>query len=311
MLQVESVRKSFGDTAAIDDASLVVEQGSIVALIGPNGAGKSTTFRIVAGLTRPDAGQVRWRGQIIHNALPKEQLGFLPEERGLYQDVNVAELLKYWARLRAIATSKIPELLEYWLHRLDLHPKRNEKVRSLSKGNQQKLQLAACLIHSPCLLVLDEPFSGLDPINQDFVCDILIEHAGAGTAILISAHQLALVERIASSVSLIQSGRTSLMSGFGKPRTENPDPSPRSITLLLKQGPTPDFNNLPPHRLTTQGVNRLTIDFSAISLSSFTAALAEIGQHNTILDVEFTRPNLHQAYISAITSNRSGVQNGP
>lgn len=311
MLQIESIRKSFGNTAAIDDASLVVEQGSIVALIGPNGAGKSTTFRIVAGLTRPDAGQVRWRGQIIHSALPKEQLGFLPEERGLYQDVNVAELLKYWARLRAIATPKITELLEHWLHRLDLYTKRNEKVRSLSKGNQQKLQLAACLMHSPCLLVLDEPFSGLDPINQEFVSDILIERAGAGTAILISAHQLALVERIASSVALIQSGRTSVMSGFGKPLTENPAPSPRSITLLLKQGPTPDFNNLPPHRLTTQGENRLTIDFLAISLSSFTAALAEIGQHDTVIDIEFTRADLHQAYISAITSNRSGVQNGP
>ena len=311
MLQVESVSKSFGNTAAIDGASLVVEQGSIVALIGPNGAGKSTTFRIIAGLTRPDAGQVLWHGQTIHSALPKEQLGFLPEERGLYQDVDVVDLLKYWARLRAIRTSKIPELLEYWLHRLDLYLKRNEKVRSLSKGNQQKLQLAACLMHSPHLLVLDEPFSGLDPVNQDFASDILIERAKAGTAILISAHQLALVERIASSVALIQGGRTSMISGFGKPRHENREPSPRSITVLIKPGLAPDFSNLPTHSVTAQRENRLIINFPNISLSSFTAALAEIGCHHAILDIEFTRPDLHQVYISAITPNRSGVQNGP
>lgn len=311
MLQVESVKKKFGEVIAIDDASFVVEQGSIAALIGPNGAGKSTTFRVIAGLTRPNAGQVLWCGQAIQKALPKEQLGFLPEERGLYQDVTVEQLLKYWARLRAIGTPRIPELLEQWFHRLDLHPKRSEKVRSLSKGNQQKLQLAACLMHSPRLLVLDEPFSGLDPINQDCVSDLLIECANAGAAILISAHQLALVERIASTITLIQSGRTSTITGFEMARIENREPSMRTVTLFIKQGSSPTFGSLPPHRMTKRRENRLTIEFPTTTLSELTAALVEISSHDAILDIEFTRPDLHQAYVSAITSNRSGVQNGP
>lgn len=311
MLQVESVKKQFGEVIAIDDASFVVEQGSIGALIGPNGAGKSTTFRIIAGLSRPNTGQVLWRGQAIQNSLPKEQLGFLPEERGLYQDVTVEQLLKYWARLRAIGTPKIPELLEQWLHRLDLHPRRTEKVRSLSKGNQQKLQLAACLMHSPRLLVLDEPFSGLDPINQDFVSDILIEYASAGAAILISAHQLALVERIASNITLIQSGRTSTISGFEMARIENRGPSIRSVTLFIKRGSFPTFSDLPPYRMTKHRDNTVTIEFATITLGEFTAALVKISSHDAILDVEFTRPDLHQAYVTAITSNQSGVQNGP
>lgn len=311
LLQVESVRKHFGETMAVDDASFAVEQGSIAALIGPNGAGKSTTFRIIAGLTRKDAGQVLWSGQNIQIALVKEQLGFLPEERGLYQDVAVEQLLKYWARLRAIRTRRIPDLLEQWLHRLDLHPKRNQKVRSLSKGNQQKLQLAACLMHCPSLLVLDEPFSGLDPINQDFISDMLIDCASEGAAVLISAHQLALVERITSNITLIQSGRTSTISGYEMRCTENVEPSMRTVTLRVKQGAAPSFSNLPPHRVTGHVKNRLTIEFPEIALSAFTTALVEISRHDAVLDIDFTRPNLHQAYVSAIESNRSGVKDGP
>lgn len=311
MLQVESVKKNFGEVPAIKDASFVVERGCIAALIGPNGAGKSTTFRIIAGLTRPDTGQVLWSGQTIRRALPKEQLGFLPEERGLYQDVSVEHLLKYWARLRAIRTPEIPDLLKHWLHRLDLYSKRSEKVRSLSKGNQQKLQLAACLMHHPTLLVLDEPFSGLDPINQDFISDILVESAAAGAAILISAHQLALVERIASNITLIQSGRTSPIAGFQSAGVENTEPSMRHVTLRVKQGATPTFSCLPPYSVTTQEKNRLTIELPAMPLSAFIAALVEISSHDAVLDIELMRPDLHQAYVSAITSNRSGVQDGP
>lgn len=311
MLQVESIKKLFGGATAIDDASFMVERGCIAALIGPNGAGKSTTFRIIAGLTLPDAGRVLWHGQTIQSALPKEQIGFLPEERGLYQDVSVEQLLKYWARLRVIRTLEIQDLLEQWLHRLDLYSRRSEKVRSLSKGNQQKLQLAACLMHRPHLLVLDEPFSGLDPINQDFISDILVEYADAGAAILISAHQLALVERIASNITLIQSGRTSTISGFEGACFENTAPSIRSVTLRIKRGAAPSFGSLPPYSVTAQEQNRLTIEFPAMTLSAFTSALVEVSSHDAVLDIEFTRPDLHHAYVSAITSNRSGVQDGP
>lgn len=310
MLELANVVKRFGETVAVDDVSMCVETGAIVALIGPNGAGKSTTFRLISGLAQPDEGQILWDGQPLKGALAKEHFGFLPEERGLYQRLEVEQLLGYWARLRAINHCRIAAVLDYWISRFELGSRRNALVSSLSKGNQQKLQLAVCLMHSPKLLVLDEPFSGLDPINQDLVSEILLEQAGSGAAVLISAHQLALVERVANKVMLMHAGRAAALPAFGNDGERKADELEREVVVHISAGARLWLGALPPHEVISVAAARVTLAFPPMGLHEFTDALAALGAMDDVLDLEVSRSDLHRAYVKAVTSNAHGVDDG-
>lgn len=310
LLELKGVVKCYGDITAVDRVSMKVEAGTISALIGPNGAGKSTTFRLISGLLHADEGQILWCGQRLENALPREQRGFLPEERGLYQAIEVEQLLRYWARLRKIDDSAIPAVLEDWISRFELGSKRRALVRTLSKGNQQKIQLAACLMHSPKLLVLDEPFSGLDPLNQDLVSEILLEQAANGTTILISAHQMALVESMASAVMLMHAGRAVDMPAFGKSGQRQADSLQRVVVVLIEPGARLLLTDLPSHQVTLTADDRMTITFPAMPLATFTDALAELAALDGVVDLEFSRPNLHRAYVESVSTNKTGAGNG-
>ncbi len=206
MLALANVTRRFGDLVALDDVSLSVAQGSTLGFVGPNGAGKTTTMRIILGLVEADAGTVTWQDAPLNEAA-RRAIGYMPEERGLYPRMRVADQLTWLARLHGADRQDAAAAADRWTERLGLADRRGDEVEKLSLGNQQRVQLAASLIHDPELLVLDEPFSGLDPTGVDALAEVLAERAAAGAAIIFSSHQLELVERQCEHVAIIAGGR--------------------------------------------------------------------------------------------------------
>jgi ABC-2 type transport system ATP-binding protein len=204
-LSVSNVRKQYATVLAVNDISFHVARGEIVALLGPNGAGKTTLLRMLVRITRPDSGTIKWDG--ADAPISRMALGYLPEDRGLYQDIPIRKTLSYFARLRGVPAPQATQRASEWLERLGLSDRAGEKLGALSKGNQQKVQFAAAILHGPRIAILDEPFSGLDPVNQEAFLDIVRELRDAGTTILLSAHQMSLVERVADRVFVMHRGR--------------------------------------------------------------------------------------------------------
>lgn len=209
-LSVDQISKKYKTTQAVDRLSFQVERGTIFALLGPNGAGKSTSVRMLLGLIRPDSGTIRFQGLADDQRPPAASVGYLPEERGLYLDRSVLDNLIYLGQLRGMEKHAAQDKASGWLQRFDLLERQKERVDALSKGNQQKVQLIAAILHDPVVAILDEPFSGLDPINQEKMLEILRELKARGTTILLSAHQMALVERLADDLLLMSHGRSVL-----------------------------------------------------------------------------------------------------
>lgn len=196
---------------ALDHLSLQVAPGELVGLLGPNGAGKSTAIRIIFGLLRAHAGEVRWEGRQVGQA-DRRRFGYLPEERGLYPKMAVSEQLVYLARLHGLDRGTASTATDAWLDKMGLSDRGGDKVEQLSLGNQQRVQLVAALVHDPVLAIMDEPFSGLDPVAVDVLSATLAERAAAGAAVVFSSHQLDLVENLCDSVAVIDHGRL-VMSG--------------------------------------------------------------------------------------------------
>jgi ABC-2 type transport system ATP-binding protein len=205
-LELAGLRRSFGDVVALDGLSFSVPPGALFGFVGRNGAGKTTTMRIVCGLLAADEGSVTWRGEPI-DARVRARIGYMPEERGLYPKMRARELLEYFGVLHGLSHARARAAAADWLGRLGLGDRAGSRIEQLSQGNQQRVQLAAALVHRPELLVLDEPFAGLDPIVCDLLTDVLREHAAQGVPVLFSSHQLELVEHICESVAIIDRGR--------------------------------------------------------------------------------------------------------
>ena len=206
MLELSGLSKRFGSLQALDDLSLSLDRGEIVGFVGSNGAGKSTTMRIVMGVLAADSGAVTWMGAPVDAAI-RRTIGYMPEERGLYPRMKVAEQLVYLARLHGLSASAAKAAANRWTERLGLEERRGDEVQSLSLGNQQRVQLAAALVSDPELLILDEPFSGLDPVAVDVMSQVILERAAAGVPTLFSSHQLDVVERLCDRVVIVRSGR--------------------------------------------------------------------------------------------------------
>ena len=206
MLELSHLSRRYGDIVALDDVSFGVGEGAMVGFVGPNGAGKTTAMRIVLGVLQPDAGEVRWRGAPVDAAV-RRRFGYLPEERGLYPKMRVLDQLVYLARLHGLEPADAAAQAERTIGVLGVAERSRDRVEALSLGNQQRVQLAAALAHRPELLVLDEPFAGLDPVGVDVLSGVLREQAEAGVPVLFSSHQLELVERLCESVVLIDRGR--------------------------------------------------------------------------------------------------------
>ena len=209
IVEVSHLAKRFGDVQAVADVSFAVEPGEIFGMLGPNGAGKTTTIRMMMDIFRPDSGEVAVLGGKLDLA-KKRRIGYLPEERGLYKDQKLEPTLVYLATLKGLDEKTVRQRLGEWLERFELAEHRQKKVQELSKGMQQKAQIIATLLHEPDLIVIDEPFSGLDPINTRLVKQVFEEQREAGKAIIMSTHRMYQVEALCNRIVLINDGRSVL-----------------------------------------------------------------------------------------------------
>jgi ABC-2 type transport system ATP-binding protein len=205
-LVLDSVTKRFGDVVALDGASFSVEPGRIFGLLGANGAGKTTSMRIVLDILRPDSGRVTWQGA-DSTSLPRRTWGYLPEERGLYPRMLVGEQLRFFAALYGVPDATARAETDDWLERFRIPDYRERKVEELSKGNQQKIQFIAAILHDPDVLIMDEPFSGLDPINVRLLKEAFLEMKGRGKTLIFSTHQMETVEELCEAIAIIHRGR--------------------------------------------------------------------------------------------------------
>ena len=204
-LAVDGVSKRYGDTVALRDMAFEVQAGEIFGFVGSNGAGKTTTMRIMLGVLAADAGEVRWDGEPV-TLETRSRIGYMPEERGLYPRMRVGEQLEYLARLHGLSRADAERATRDWTQRLGVDHRVGDEVQKLSLGNQQRVQLAAALVHDPEILVLDEPFSGLDPVAVDVMSAVLKEKCAQGVPVIFSSHQLELVERLSDRVGIVRAG---------------------------------------------------------------------------------------------------------
>ena len=205
MLQITNLTKQFKKIKAVDNISLEVQKGDIYGFLGPNGAGKTTSIRMIMGIIKPDIGSIKLNGSDI-NTINRKKLGYLPEDRGLYQKQNLSEILYYFGCLKGLDKKDSKNRANLWLERFYLDDQKGRKIEELSKGNQQKIQFIIALLHDPQLIILDEPFTGLDPVNQILLKEVIKEKQEEGKTIIFSTHQMEQVERLCNNICLINKG---------------------------------------------------------------------------------------------------------
>ena len=205
-VSIDHITKSFGEFIAVSELSLAVYPGRVYGLLGPNGAGKTTTIRMIVNITAPDSGSIKVFGEQITPAA-QDRIGYLPEERGLYKKMKVGDQIKFFAALKNVSADQAELRVDHWLARLKLAAWKNHRTGQLSKGMQQKVQFLNAIIHEPELLILDEPFSGLDPVNVEVLKEIVLELKAAGKTIIFSTHQMELAEKICDDICLINRSR--------------------------------------------------------------------------------------------------------
>ena len=301
ILSLQQVVKAYANVRAVDDLSFDIGEGEIFALLGPNGAGKTSTVRMLIGLTQPDSGRIRYRSATGERPrIAAEELGYLPEERGLYQDISVLRVLVYMGQLQGLSPSDCRQRAMHWLQRLDLADRANDKLGALSKGNQQKVQLISAVLHRPRFAVLDEPFSGLDPVNQERLLGFIRELRDEGVTVLLSAHQMALVERLADRILLMNQGKA-VLTGDMEALRQN---SGLATSLVVTyQQPLAEDIALPDRfgRVTRQDDYRLSIALG--HANDINPLLAELASHGAIAELHSNTPSLHDIYINAVGSS--------
>ena len=299
MLELSRLSKRFGSLQALDDLSLSLDRGEIVGFVGSNGAGKSTTMRIVMGVLAADSGAVTWMGAPVDAAI-RRTIGYMPEERGLYPRMKVAEQLVYLARLHGLSASAAKAAAERWTERLGLEGRRGDEVQSLSLGNQQRVQLAAALVSDPELLILDEPFSGLDPVAVDVMSQVLLERAAAGVPTLFSSHQLDVVERLCDRVVIIRSGR--LVADGTIPELQATE-TPRWRVVVEQAAGSPPVQaaslNLPAPAVELDDAGRLVITAAGADEQALLSAAQHLG---TVRELGPVRHRLTDIFREVLTT---------
>lgn len=205
-LRIENAAKRFGDFTAVEDLSFTVRAGRIFGFLGPNGAGKTTTIRMIVGITAPDEGRIKMFGEKFTRNF-QERIGYLPEERGLYKKLKVLDQLRYFAALKGVSQTEADKRIDFWLDRMNLSKWKTKKTTDLSKGMQQKIQFISTVLHDPDLLVLDEPFSGLDPLNVEFMKNVIAEFKSSEKTIIFSTHLMETAEKLCDDILLINKAR--------------------------------------------------------------------------------------------------------
>ena len=299
LLAVSGVTKRFGDVVAVDDLSLQVQRGEIFALLGPNGAGKTTLVRMANRIIEPDAGAITYGfpGDEARSPAPG-RLGYLPEDRGLYRDVPLLRTLVFFGGLRGMARGAAESEARLWLERFELADRADHKLETLSKGNQQKVQFIAAVLHRPELAFLDEPFSGLDPLNQALFLELLGELRAGGTTIVLSAHQMDLVEQIADRVLILGNGRQVLAGTLPEIRAAAGAGRRRLRFRVDGAVDTDELSSLAAvlSVQATDGELRLELREEA----ELGELLVAVGRRARVLEVESERVSLHQVYVERL-----------
>lgn len=294
---LDHITKRFGEFTAVNDLSLAVRAGRIYGLIGPNGAGKTTTIRMIVNITAPDSGRVTVFGKQITPEL-QDRIGYLPEERGLYKKMKVAEQIRFFAELKSVPGKEAVKRADRWLERLKLTEWKGKKATELSKGMQQKVQFIATVIHEPDLLILDEPFSGLDPVNVELIKEIILELKAAGKTIIFSTHQMEVAEKICDDICLINRSRKILE---GSIREVKRGFSRNAVALRLVGGETvlEDRALISKMQRNSDGIEVLLAEGATAQslLKELIAAEA------TIERFEMIEPSLHDIFIEKVTES--------
>lgn len=313
-LELQDLGRRFGDVIALDDVSFAVRPGQLYGFVGANGAGKTTAMRIVMGIDEPDEGTVLWNGA-QPSADQRSRFGYMPEERGLYPKMDAAAQLAYLARLHDLPRQQADANARAWLTRLGLRDRADDRVEQLSQGNQQRVQLAAALVHDPVLLVLDEPFGGLDPVAVDTMSEVLVEYAHErGVPVLFSSHQLELVEALCDAVAIIDNGRLVASGGVTDLRRRGRQRDRRLRVELEGRDGAPPAGSWP-HRLTDvrvlddaveAGVRRTVLRVEQDGSDARDAILAAAADAGSVVAFEEVRPTLAELYREAIQRDDAG-----
>ncbi len=303
ILQAEHVVKRFTSVTAVDGLTFRIHEREIFALLGPNGAGKTTMVRMLLNIVKPDSGSISYSFNSSSTSVPPASaVGYLPEDRGLYQDVTILRTLTYLGTIRGLERTESRRQALTWLERLELKDRSEEKIQALSKGNQQKIQFIAAVLHKPAFAVLDEPFSGLDPVNQELFSELIRELARNGTTVLLSAHQMQLVERIADRFLLIDRGREVLSGPLDQLR--HAGGLSEKITVVFADE-NPDISSLSNHPSLREIQHR---DGSAYELylaegASLGELLRTLGSAYKVERIQTERVSLHDIFLHTIRSS--------
>lgn len=299
-LSVNQIRKQYAEVLAVDDLSFEVKSGEIFALLGPNGAGKSSTIRMLIGLTYPDTGDITFAnadGQKMAK-LVSADFGYLPEERGLYQESNIQDTLVYMGQLKGMTKSDALEQADVWLTSFELVERKKDKLKTLSKGNQQKVQLISAIIHRPKIVFLDEPFSGLDPVNQEKVIDFLQLLRQQGTTIILSAHQMSLVEKLADRFMLMNKGKATLYGSIKDIREAAQLGT--KLTVTFSDAVTSESFVLNDKIIHVSSIDHHTLQFTLAPSCHVPQFLQNMLAEHQIEGLQTEQPSLHDIYINSV-----------
>ena len=294
-LQLQDVVKQYGDKTAVNGLSFDVEEGEMYGLLGANGAGKTTTMRMVLGLIYPDGGTIQYDGKPFHSGLSRI-FGYLPEERGMYPKIKVSEQVTYLAQLRGMSRKDADSNLKYWLERFNVPENYNKKIEELSKGNQQKIGFIASIVHKPKLLILDEAFSGLDPVNVELLKETVKELRDQGTSILFSTHRMEHVEELCRNLTILQKGKAVLQGSLRDLKSRYP----REHVVLRTSGAVEGLQSIAgvsDVQRTDDGY-RLRITDEGAAQHILQTAMAQVN----VQQFELKEPTLNEIFIKAVGS---------
>lgn len=296
ILKITNVSKKFGDYHAVDNLTMQVKEGVIFGLLGPNGAGKTTTIRMITNIIFPDTGEILIMGEKINPEL-KNKIGYLPEERGLYKKNKVIEQLEYFGRLKGLTQKDANQRARFWLNKVGASGWETKKIEELSKGMAQKVQFVATVLHSPSLLILDEPFSGFDPINTELLKNIILEMRANGTTIILSTHQMYQVEQLCDEILMINQGKVVLSGNLRDVKKQYGT----NHVIIEFEGDGDFINNIENIKIIDKSSRR--VEFRVDNYDEAQLVIKNAINNNKITKFDIQEPPLNEIFIDVVSKS--------